>query len=333
MIMYFGFTRDQIELRDGLRDLLGGACTPDVVRAAWTGRPGPVRELWNQLGKVGLLGLLAPAEVGGMGCSEIELVLLLEECGRFAVPGPIGEHVGIAVPMLAAAGAPECRQAITGAAVVAVQDADLSRVRWVGQADLLIHAHGDGLGVARTADIEIDDVRPSADMSVLSAQIIKVRRSRALTLADPVIAERRGTLSAAAQLLGLADRMITMATEHVKARTQFGVPVGSQQAVKHLLASALVALEHARPVVYRAGWVLSTGAAEPDLAVSFAKVYATRAANLAARTALQCHGAIGYSWEHDLHLWMKRVWALSTAWGATPVHEEQVAASVLDVSG
>ncbi len=327
--MHFAFTADQIELRDGLRDLLTDACPPATVSSAWAESPGPVPALWKQLGAVGLLGLLAPEQAGGLGCSEIELVLLLEECGRFAVPGPIGEHIAAAVPALAAAGAQEAISAINGDAVAAVQEPGSDRVRWITAADLLIHSGHGGLRLTACTDIRIEMRPPSVDRSMPSARVTPLR-ARELPGADAVLARRRATLATAAQLLGLADRMITMTVEYVKARTQFGVAVGSQQSVKHELATALVSLEHARPVVYRAGWVLATDGANLDLAISFAKVYATRAADLAARTALQCHGAIGYTWEHDLHKWMKRVWALGTAWGTTAAHEDIVAAAVLD---
>lgn len=329
MNMRFAFTHDQIELRDGLRELLAETCPPAVVRTAWAESPGPVPRIWKRLGGVGLLGLLAPVDVGGMGCSELDLVLLLEECGKFAVPGPLGEHVSAAVPALAAAGAPEAAAAITGDMVVTVQETKDDRVRWIPGADLLIHPNLDRLSVTPRTALGIDMQLPSVDRSVPSAHVT-LAQTRPLPGSDATLARRRATLAAAAQLLGLAHRMIMMSTEYVKVRTQFGVPVGSQQSVKHLLATALVSLEHARPVVYRAAWVLATGAADPDLAISFAKIYATRAADLAARTSLQCHGAIGYSWEHDLHMWMKRVWALSTAWGTTAAHEEVVASAVLD---
>lgn len=327
--MHFAFTPEQLDLRDGLRELLVDVCPSEVVRAAWIGVPSPVPQLWKQLGSVGLLSLLGPERLGGMGCSEIELALLLEECGRFAVPGPLGEHVAIGVPALAAAGAPEAVAAMAGDAVVTALEPESHRLRWMGQADLVVCPFGDELRLASSADFEVIDELPSVDRSVPSA-IVAIGQSCVLTGAEATLARRRATLASAAQLIGLADHVIAMTTEYVKARTQFGVPVGSQQAVKHLLATALIAVEHARPVVYRAGWVLAAGADEPDLATSFAKVYAARAANLAARTALQCHGAIGYSWEHDLHMWMKRVWTLSTAWGTTEAHEEIVAATLLD---
>lgn len=327
--MHFAFTADQFALRDGLRDLLSALCPPAVVRAAWSSEPEPVLRLWQELGAAGLLGLLASTEVGGMGSSEIELVLLLEECGRYAVPGPIGEHIAAAVPALTAAAAPEVVPAISGEAIATVQEPASDRVRWITTADLLIHPGRSGLQLTAHADLDIDLLPLSVDRSVPSA-LVTPRRTRVLPGSDAALSALRATLAASAQLLGLADQMITMTNEYVKVRTQFGVPVGSQQSVKHLLATALVSLEHARPVVYRAGWMLAAGCADPEPAISFAKLYATRAAELAARTALQCHGAIGYSWEHDLHMWIKRVWALGTAWGTQALHEDIVAAAVLD---
>jgi alkylation response protein AidB-like acyl-CoA dehydrogenase len=117
--------------------------------------------------------------------------------------------------------------------------------------------------------------------------------------------------------------MIEMTVDYVKERKQFGVPVGSYQAVKHHLANAHLKIEYARPVVYRAAY-------DPSRRdVSFAKVYANDAAALAARVALQCHGAIGYSFEYDLHLWMKRAWVLQLSWGDSAFHRDRVADAVL----
>src|SRR5581483_6404807 len=99
--------------------------------------------------------------------------------------------------------------------------------------------------------------------------------------------------------------------------------------VKHHLANALIALEHARPAVYCAAWSIATGQMTFGRDASFAKAYANEAAATAARVALQCHGAIGYTFEHDLHLWLKRVWSLQYAWGDTAHHREHVAAAVL----
>ena len=127
----------------------------------------------------------------------------------------------------------------------------------------------------------------------------------------------RAAAGTAALLVGLGERMVAMAAAYAKERHQFGKPIGSFQAVKHHLADARVALEFARPATYRAAWSLST--AQPALShdASMAKALASEAADLAARVALQVHGAIGYTWECDLHFYLKRTWALSRSW-ATP---------------
>ena len=137
---------------------------------------------------------------------------------------------------------------------------------------------------------------------------------------------QRAAMGTGAMLLGITDRLISMAGEYAKARTQFGKPIGSFQAVKHLLADALVKLEFARPAVYRAAWSLSLHDEDAPLHASMAKALASDAATAAARTALQVHGAIGYTWEHDLHLWMKPAWALAAAWGDSVSHR----AAILD---
>jgi alkylation response protein AidB-like acyl-CoA dehydrogenase len=140
----------------------------------------------------------------------------------------------------------------------------------------------------------------------------------------------RGALYAAAQLVGLCQGMIDLAVAYARERRQFGKPVGSYQAIQHALASVQVKLEFARPVLYYA----ATRVCEPGLraqaAVSHAKVAATDAADLAARTALQVHGAMGYSWEVDLHVYMKRVWALAGAWGDRSFHARRMSSLVLE---
>ncbi|HZN12660.1 MAG TPA: acyl-CoA dehydrogenase family protein [Acidimicrobiales bacterium] len=142
-------------------------------------------------------------------------------------------------------------------------------------------------------------------------------------------ANDRAVVGTAAQLVGLAARMIAMTVDYAKDRTQFGVPIGRYQAIKHHLANAHLKVEYTRPVVYRAAYALAHDEADRARDASFAKVYANEAAAVAAKVALQCHGAIGYSFEYDLHLWMKRAWVLQTAWGGTAFHRNRVAAAVV----
>jgi len=138
----------------------------------------------------------------------------------------------------------------------------------------------------------------------------------------------RGAWATAAVLVGLGQRMVELAVTHVSERHQFGVPVGSFQAVKHQLADAHKDLAFARPVVHRAAHSLATGSADRSRDVSMAKALAGDAAWRAGRIALQCHGAIGYTVEHDLHLYLKRTWALAKSYGDAGWHRDRVARAI-----
>ena len=128
---------------------------------------------------------------------------------------------------------------------------------------------------------------------------------------------------------GVADRLIGLAVAYACQREQFGVPIGSFQAVKHMLADAKVKLEYARPLVYRASHSVATAAPQRGVHVSMAKVAADEAAALASRVTLQVHGAIGYTWEQDVHIWMRRVRSLDHAWGLPRFHRRRMADFVL----
>ena len=134
---------------------------------------------------------------------------------------------------------------------------------------------------------------------------------------------------AAAQLVGAAQRMLALATEYAKTREQFGQPIGRFQAVKHQLATVAVKLEFARPALWRAGHA-KEGDERSSVHVSNAKIAATDAAMLAAETAIQVHGAMGYTYEVDLHFWVKRIWALAGAWGDRAFHQRRIEIAVID---
>jgi hypothetical protein len=135
----------------------------------------------------------------------------------------------------------------------------------------------------------------------------------------------RGALGCAAQALGLAQRMVDMAVSYSRDRQQFGKPIGSFQAVKHLMANVAVRLEYARAPVHRAAYSVANGEAVAARAVSQAKLMACEAANLAAKNSIQVHGAMGYTWEVDLHIFMKKAWALANTWGDTAFHKARIA--------
>ena len=332
-IMDFGFTQDQLEFARASRDIFARFSDLDSLRQAWQAED-PDDSHWHRLAELGVLGLLAPEAHGGLGASEVDLVLVLEEAGRYAVRGPLVEHAAVVVPTLvgvvddspdvvadwlddAARGNIKVSAAPSKDAVTDGETADL----------VMIIEHGTVYAVQRG---DIRAVRPKTSVD-RTRRLAELDYSRALPIpgVDPVIFVSRGAAGTAAALCGLASRMIEMTGEYVKDRHQFGVPVGSFQAVKHHLADALIALEHARPAMYYAAWSLATHQPTAARDASFAKVYANEAAGLAARVALQCHGAIGYTFEHHLHYWLKRVWALQRAWGTTDQHRRQVADAVL----
>ena len=148
---------------------------------------------------------------------------------------------------------------------------------------------------------------------------------------DPAVIDRavdRGTLGTAAFLVGLGQAMLDLTVGYVKERQQFGVPIGSFQAVKHHLADAALALEFARPAVWRAAWSVAQDAPTCARDVSMAKAMTSDAAELVGRKALQCHGAIGYTVEADLHLYLKRTWALARTWGDSASHTDRVATAL-----
>ncbi len=146
------------------------------------------------------------------------------------------------------------------------------------------------------------------------------------------LAVDRGAWGTACQLLGVAQRLLDFAVEYASVRKQFGKSIGSFQAVQHQLVEVAKVLTFARPVVYRAAWSLAHHKDDRSLNVSMAKAYAADAATLAAKRSLQVHGAIGYTVEYDLHLWMKRAWALAAAWGDARWHRARVAGSILPTS-
>ena len=140
----------------------------------------------------------------------------------------------------------------------------------------------------------------------------------------------RGALACAAQLLGVIQQLTDLSVRYASERRQFGVPIGSFQAIKHMLADVQVKLEYARPLVYRAAHSVARASHSRSADVSMAKLAAGDAAAQAARTALQVHGAIGYTWEQDLHVWMRRAWSLGLAWGSGSWHRARLERAVLD---
>jgi alkylation response protein AidB-like acyl-CoA dehydrogenase len=318
--MRFSFTEDQRLFASTLRELLSKECPATRVRAAWDDGTGHAPDVWAQLAGLGLLGLLLPEADGGGGGDEVDLVLLLVELGRAGVPGPVLEHAAVAAPALA--GSPWARPLAAGE-LVATAWLDGPYVPHAGVADVILTS----AGVIETAHVSLTDVEA----------LDGGRRLFVVDGAEPIaaaafeieLARDRAALAAAAVLTGLASRLIELAAGHARQRQQFGRPIGSFQAVKHLLANALVRVEFAQPAVERAAWSVATRQPTRARDVSMAKALASEAALQSARAAIQVHGAMGYTWECDVQLFAKKAWALAAAHGDARFHRRRVADAVL----
>ncbi|GAP45724.1 acyl-CoA dehydrogenase family protein [Streptomyces azureus] len=305
--MRFLLDAEQHAFAASLDALLTAADTPAVVRDWSQGDHASGRALWSRLAEAGVLALAVPERYeGGLGPRPAELAVAFVELGRHAVPGPLVETVTAAallsgadpgtakrlLPELASGGT----MATVGLEKSYALDGDAAALRLSCSPDGIRLSPGHG------------PVRPSLDPA---------RRLTPLTpggeflvpgpLTEQALAWAR--LATAAQALGIGLALLDKTVAHVRQRCQFGVPVGSFQAVKHRLADAKIALEFARPLVF--GAALTMRQAE----VAAAKVAACEAAYSTARTALQLHGAIGYTAEYGLSLWLTKARALRTAWG------------------
>jgi len=342
--MHFGFSDEQLMFRDSIRGFLATECTAERVRALWDTETGRAPELWSKLAGLGVLGMLAPEEHGGLGMDEIDLVLALEESGRAALPDPLVETAAVAVPLLRDCGDGELQaewlpRIGAGEAIVTVAHQINPAVADAHVADLILIQHGQEIHAVPREVVTLTE-QPCLDRSrrLFTLRWLPGETTRRLASgADGQVlldaAFDRAALGTAAQQLGIAAQLLHLAVEYAKEREQFDKPIGSFQAIKHMLANVAVRIEFARPVVYRAAFSVARNLASRAIDVSQAKSAACEAAIAAAKAALQVHGAIGYTWEVDLHLWMKRAWALDAAWGTRLWHRARVGAAVIEGPG
>jgi len=280
---------------------------------------------WAAIVENGFTAVLLPESAGGLGLAELDFALIAIEAGYAALPEMLAESAGVAMPMLAAL-APGHRLLADPATVLAIAPAINPVVAGADRAAaVLVERDGHALLVWR----EDATLTPVPTIDPLR-RLFRLEWDKAEDLgpADWDLALDRAALFAAAQGLGLAQRAIDLAVAYARDRNQFGKPIGSYQAVKHHLASAQVAIEFARPVVLAAAADVSARDIYARARISEAKLVALEAADNAARAAIQVHGAMGYSWEVDVHLFLKRALALTRAWGTPHFHRARVAERV-----
>jgi len=287
--MNFDFDDTQYALRDLARDLFTRESPPARVREIREGKP-LGRAVWKTMADAGICGITVPESYGGASGGEIDLVLVYEEAGRAALPEPLLDTTGIAAPVIARFGSDDLRKRwlpaiAAGDAIIAFREGD-AEPAWVSEADAVLSV--------RDGSAYLDDERLEGGF---------------------VPALARAFSGTASLMNGVAMRLLEMTTSYVKDRTQFGKPVGSFQAVKHKLASMHVAIESSRPAAWYAAYALANGDPKASIAACVAKIAANDTEEFCNGEALQCHGGIGFTWEHDLHLWLKRGMELHGSFG------------------
>jgi alkylation response protein AidB-like acyl-CoA dehydrogenase len=326
----FTLTDEQVLLRDTARALLTRHCPTSLVRAH-IDDPAAADPLWEHLRAWVVLG------DGPM----TDLCLFLEECGGVLAPGPFFATTALALPLARAAGldvADDLSEG-DGAATVAIAGADgnwcandETTKTFVLEADRVDHVlaiNGDGtVSLVRSADVgqrsvgSIDSTR----------RIFEVDVAGVSAFTEPVDVERwlqGATVALAAEMLGTARWMLATAIDYAKQRVQFDVPIGSFQAIQHKLADCSVDLERARSAVYFAAMCIDADDPERHRAAHVAKAAAGRAATHCAKDGMQIHGGIGYTWEHDLHLYIRRAYASEHLLGTAGWHHDRLADLIL----
>jgi alkylation response protein AidB-like acyl-CoA dehydrogenase len=333
--MDFTFTEDQLLFCDSVKDFLQAEITPDFLRASWGSDNGRSDELWQKMVELGLTAMLVPEAQGGLGMSELDFILLAQECGRVALAEPLVETVLVATPLLSALvdRDPRCASLLekiaAGETRVAVGHPTNELVSDAHIADWLLLPSGDQIHLLARDQVELiaqHSVDPTRRLFSVewqaSDETCLVSGAEGVKLLAASL--NRGALGCAAQLVGLAETMVSMTVDYTTDRQQFGKAIGTNQALKHHMANCAVKTEFAKAPLYRGAYTVSQAPQSADFAVSHAKVAAGEAALLAAKNAIQSFGAMGYTWECDLHIFMKRAWALDKFWGHAGFHKNRL---------
>ena len=319
--MDFTFSKDELLLRDAVSRFLMTEAAPEMLREIWETDSGRSPEMRSKIAAQGLTALSVPEADGGMGMGDVAWALMTQELGYFAIPDSLADTAYLAAGLLCAL--PQGH---------ALRDNWLPRIADGTCRIALGHPINplvarDAVTVTQHRSIDASRRLGAVQWTPGPATLIAAGASgQALWDAS----QERGALCVAGQLIGLAQRMLNVSVDYAAQRTQFGKPIGSFQAVKHHLADVVTKIEFAKPVLYRAVYALEHG--EPGLAalVSHAKLVCGEAALLAARKGIQVHGAMGYTWEVDLQMFMKRAWALDSAWGDRAYHQARLCSALLE---
>ena len=338
--MDFRLNDEQQALQQAAKDFCRKEITSTVVRAAFEGPDGDAPELSKKMAELGWLGITVPEEHGGLGMGWVEQAVVCEQLGLQDAPGPYFSTACLAIPALVALGAGDLlSQLLDGSkratvawdrdAVIDAQIADAfvvtdgDRARWLAREQVVVTPKQTVDGTRRLGAIEAK----AEGRDLGSAEPLHFRTDGRATAADAM------AVMLAAEMVGCMQWALDTTVAYVKDRHQFGRPIGSFQAVQHRCADMLVQTEASRSAAYYAAYALSEGLADAAHAASVAKAYCSDAVHFVTGECIQLHGGIGFTWEHDAHLYFKRATTNRALLGDAAYHYDRLVTLDPDVRG
>ena len=365
--MQFGLSESQEILKHTARRFFGGELPMAEVRRLMETATGHDEELWAKMTGQGFTGIIFPEEFGGMGLSQVELILFMEEAGYALLPGPFFSTVALAGAVLNALGSPAQKKKylaricdgqakatlalledsaswepadvqLNAAKLAATGDKLTGTKLFVTDADIadfIIVAARNGIFLVdrKAPGIQIapmkgmDFTRKIYSVTFSGTPAEPLGSAQPADLAKPLAT---ATAALAAELAGGMQRVMEAAVGYAKTRKQFGKPIGSFQAVQHMCAEMYLETESARSAAYYAAWALSENAPDAAVAVSIAKMYSSDASRTVGNRGIQVHGGMGFTWENDIHLYYRRAKASETMLGDATFHRERIARLAID---
>ena len=322
--MNFDFTDDQQAIKATAHDLLTKRFKLERVRELAESKT-YADDVWSEICELGWPGIFIAEEHGGQDLGVLELVILLEELGYVLAPLPFLSNAAAGL-VLQEAGATERLEGVASGesrgTVGVVEDGRAALVPDADSADFIVLIDGDQATLIDRADADVEVI----DAIDPTRRYATVQANGGESLGDATRARDLIAVAVTAELVGVAQRALEMAVEYAKDRKQFDRPIGSFQSVSHKCADMLQQVEGSRSLAYYAGWTAGAAPDELALAASAAKAYASDAGWFVTANAVQVHGGIGFTWEHDLHWFLKRAKTDGVLYGSARDHRERVAA-------
>jgi alkylation response protein AidB-like acyl-CoA dehydrogenase len=325
----FDFSDDQQAIKRTAREFLAARYKPEVVRELAEGERGFTDEQWQEMVELGWPGVIVPEAHGGLGLGAVELVVIAEELGYALAPSPLFSDWCAALLLIAAGSdaqrerwlpglaAGEARGAVCVADSIAIDAAT---------ADFLVVRQDGRHALVESGDVEIRPLAALDPTRKLFSVSVEDGVGEDLEEDSVEIAYATIVTALAGESVGVAQRTLEMAVEYAKDRKQFDRPIGAYQAVSHRCAQMMLETEGARSITYWAAWALDHEPETAPRAAAMAKAYAGDAGFRVPAAALQVHGGIGFTWEHDLHFFLKRGKANAQVFGDSRWHRERAIA-------